>query len=323
MPNRRRFTAEFKARVALEALRGDKTIQQIAAKHKLHPNQVSAWKRQAVDGLGEVFSNGANRACRDHESERPRPSRQDRRADGGTGFFSQRAQAMSRGERKAMIFTRRARAELEPSMPPAFDRPVLVLLCAQGGEPFESGADASDRRVVHEVPVLRQPPDGPPVAAGRRLRRPSPGSQVDAIDRPGGDLSGAENQRAASHAPDLSLSSQRDGYRPAQSALVRDITYIPEERGFLYLVAIMDWATRHVLSLAAVEHHGRWILRRGLGRPLARYGQPEIFNTDQGSQFTSLDFTGVLKTRASASPWTVESLHGQHLHRAPVAVSQV
>ena len=52
MTNRRRFTAEFKARVALEALRGDKTIQQIAAKHKVHPNQVSAWKRQAVDGLG-------------------------------------------------------------------------------------------------------------------------------------------------------------------------------------------------------------------------------------------------------------------------------
>ena len=41
MTNRRRFTAEFKARVALEALRGDKTIQQIAAKHKVHPNQVS------------------------------------------------------------------------------------------------------------------------------------------------------------------------------------------------------------------------------------------------------------------------------------------
>ena len=55
MTNRRRFTAEFKARVALEALRGDKTIQQIAAKHKVHPNQVSAWKRQAVDGLAKCF----------------------------------------------------------------------------------------------------------------------------------------------------------------------------------------------------------------------------------------------------------------------------
>ena len=69
MTTRRRFTAEFKARVALEALRGDKTIQQIAAKHKVHPNQVSNWKRQAVVGLGEVFSNGVDHAHRDHESE--------------------------------------------------------------------------------------------------------------------------------------------------------------------------------------------------------------------------------------------------------------
>jgi len=69
MTRRRRFTADFKARVALDALRGDKTIQEIAAKHKVHPNQVSTWKRQAVDGLGEVFSNGADRAVRDHETE--------------------------------------------------------------------------------------------------------------------------------------------------------------------------------------------------------------------------------------------------------------
>ncbi len=69
MTIRRRFTADFKARVALEALRGDRTVQEIAAKHKVHPNQVSTWKRQAVDGLGAVFSNGADRAGRDHESE--------------------------------------------------------------------------------------------------------------------------------------------------------------------------------------------------------------------------------------------------------------
>ena len=69
MTKRRRFSAEFKAGVALDALRGDKTIQEIAAKHKVHPNQVSTWKRQAMDGLGGVFSNGADRALRDHDSE--------------------------------------------------------------------------------------------------------------------------------------------------------------------------------------------------------------------------------------------------------------
>ena len=50
MTKRRRFTADFKAKVALEALRGDKTIQEIAGRYKVHPNQVSTWKRQAMDG---------------------------------------------------------------------------------------------------------------------------------------------------------------------------------------------------------------------------------------------------------------------------------
>ena len=69
MTTRRRFTADFKARVALEALRGDKTIQEIAARHKVHPNQVSSWKRQALDGLGAVFSNGTDKARMDHDDE--------------------------------------------------------------------------------------------------------------------------------------------------------------------------------------------------------------------------------------------------------------
>jgi len=69
MTTRRRFTPDFKAKVALEALRGDRTIQEIAARHKVHPNQVSTWKRQAMDGLGDVFSNGSEHTRRDRESE--------------------------------------------------------------------------------------------------------------------------------------------------------------------------------------------------------------------------------------------------------------
>ncbi len=69
MTTRRRFTAEFKARVALDALRGDQTVQEIATRYKVHPNQVSTWKRQAMDGLGAIFSNGVDKVRVDHESE--------------------------------------------------------------------------------------------------------------------------------------------------------------------------------------------------------------------------------------------------------------
>ena len=67
---RRRFSGELKAKVALEALRGERTLQEIASQHQVHPNQVGAWKRQAMEGLVEVFSKGAEHGgVRDHESE--------------------------------------------------------------------------------------------------------------------------------------------------------------------------------------------------------------------------------------------------------------
>ncbi len=69
MSTRRRFSGEFKAKVALEALRGDKTIQEIAVRHKVHPNQVSTWKQRAVEGMKEVFTKGTERTRGDHEGE--------------------------------------------------------------------------------------------------------------------------------------------------------------------------------------------------------------------------------------------------------------
>jgi putative transposase len=73
-----------------------------------------------------------------------------------------------------------------------------------------------------------------------------------------------------------------------------DITYIPIGRGFLYLVAIIDWACRAVLSWRLSNTTDASFCVAALEEALARYGKPEIFNSDQGSQFTSADFTGVL-----------------------------
>jgi putative transposase len=74
-----------------------------------------------------------------------------------------------------------------------------------------------------------------------------------------------------------------------------DITYIPMQRGFLYLCAILDWATRKVLSWRLSNTLTSDFCAAALNEALARYGTPEIFNTDQGSQFTSAEFTDVLK----------------------------
>jgi putative transposase len=74
-----------------------------------------------------------------------------------------------------------------------------------------------------------------------------------------------------------------------------DITYIPMQRGFQYLVVIMDWATRTALSWRLSNSLDSDFCTEALEEALVKYGSPEIFNTDQGCQFTSEDFTKVLK----------------------------
>jgi len=79
-----------------------------------------------------------------------------------------------------------------------------------------------------------------------------------------------------------------------------DITYIPMARGFVYLAAVVDWFSRRVLAWRVSITMEVAFCLEAVAEALARHGRPEIFNTDQGSQFTSAEFTGVLLDNAIA-----------------------
>ena len=295
MTTRRRFTADFKARVALEALRGDRTIQEIAAKHKVHPNQVSTWKRQAMDGLGAVFSNGPDKARVDHEGEVHDLHAKIGQLTVERDFFGQRAQAMSRGERKRMI--RRDHPGLSLSQQcqvlaisrssfyytPKGERPENLALMRRIDELFLKYPFYGSRQMARQ---LRR--EG--VCVGRhRVRRLMRLMGLMAIYQAPRTSAPHPAHRVY---PYLLTGMAID--RPNQ-VWCADITYIPVQRGFLYLVAVMDWATRHVLAWRLSNTMDAGFCVEALNEALSRYGRPEIFNTDQGSQFTSFDFTGVLK----------------------------
>ena len=105
-----------------------------------------------------------------------------------------------------------------------------------------------------------------------------------------------------------------------------DVTYIPLQWGFLYLVAVMDWASRKVLSWRLSNTLDASFCVEALHEALERYGPPEIFNSDQGSQFTSVDFTDVLKEagirismdgKGRWMPWCTTRDLGQSLPSTP------
>jgi len=172
----------------------------------------------------------------------------------------------------------------------AFD----VLLRAGSSERRESEVDAGDRRAVDEAAVLRfTADDGLAWRSGvgsheKRVARLMRVMGLQAV------LPGPHTSRAhPEHRVYPYLLRDLEIQRPNQ-VWCSDITYVPMRRGFLYLVVVMDWFSRYVLAwelsntlevLFCVE-----ALQQALG-----IGHPEIFNTDQGAQFTSEEFTGKLQ----------------------------
>jgi putative transposase len=75
-----------------------------------------------------------------------------------------------------------------------------------------------------------------------------------------------------------------------------DITYLPMKRGFVYLAVVLDWATRRILSFRLSNSLTTDFCIEAVEQAIAKHGRPDIFNTDQGCQFTSSDFVGLLKS---------------------------
>ncbi len=108
-----------------------------------------------------------------------------------------------------------------------------------------------------------------------------------------------------------------------------DITYIPMARGFVYLAAVVDWFSRRVLAWRLSITMEAAFCVEALEEALSRYGTPEIFNTDQGSQFTSAEFTGALLAKGIAismdgkGAWRDNVFVERLFRRAAVANDQI
>ena len=203
---------------------------------------------------------------------------------------------MSRAERRAMV------ERVNPVLPVSQQcRLLAVSRWAVYRKPAEVNAagscnDGADRPAVWGQAVLRLAPDGGVVDDAGPCRQSQTGPTPDAAAGTGGDLSSARTRAKRQQEHEIypyllgGIAIER-----VNQVWCSDVIYIPMAKGFLYLVVIMDWVSRAVLAWRLSNTLGADFCVDALEEALARYGRPEIFNTDQGSQFTSDDFTGTLK----------------------------
>ncbi|NVN03882.1 MULTISPECIES: IS3 family transposase [Asaia] len=294
---RKRYSCEFKSRVALEAIRGEQTLAELASKHGVHQTMIAQWKRQAIEGMSATFSGKQAAEVTISPGDVEKPHAKIGQLLVERGFFTGCLCAVGRAQRRQMIDLKRPRLSvvrqctlLQLNRSGVYYRPVpesdanlslMRLIDAQFLEtPYYGSRQMTRhlRRLGHDV-------------GRKRARRLMATMGLRAIyQKPRTTVPHPAHRKYPYLLRDLVID------RPNQ-VWCSDITYIPMRKGFLYLVAMMDWATRKVLSWRLSNTMDAEFCVEALQEALIRYGAPEIFNTDQGSQFTTPRFTDVLEQR--------------------------
>ena len=174
-----------------------------------------------------------------------------------------------------------------------------VLLPGRGRERSEPDADAAARRAVHANAVLWRDQDDRLAGQARSCGQCETRTTTAASDGPGSHLREAAVVGSSSGTSRLPLSAAGFGDEKPNACWATDITYIRLRQGFVYLVAIMDWYSRYVLSWEVSINMETSFCLTALDWALKK-AKPEIFNSDQGAQFTSQAFTNRLSGRGIA-----------------------
>nr|WP_093022778.1 IS3 family transposase [Sphingobium sp. YR768] len=291
---RRNHSPAFKAKVALAAVKGEKTLAELAQQFDVHPNQITQWRGQLLEGAAGVFGSETR-----SEAAAPAIDVKTLHAKIGeltlvNGFFVRGArEGGTVAERKTMI-------DRSHALPLA--RQARELGISRGGIYYlprpVPPADLAIMRRIDELHLEF------PFAGSRMLRDLLRQEGIEIGRQHVATLMKKMAIEAIYRRPNTSKPTPGHKIYPyllRKLPIVRpnqvwatDISYIPMARGFVYLVAIVDWFSRKVLAWRVSITMEADFCVEALEEALTRFGKPEIFNTDQGSQFTSHAFTSVL-----------------------------
>ncbi|URD48292.1 IS3 family transposase (plasmid) [Chroococcidiopsis sp. CCNUC1] len=293
---RKQYSSQFKAKVALEAVRGEKTVAELASQYQVHPTMINNWKRQLLEEASSLFEKGSEigKANESQQAQIDELYRQIGQLKVERDFLAIRS-AIGVEERKTLVVTDHPQLSIvrqcqllgiarssfyyQPQAPSEEELTLLRLLDQQY---LKTPFYGSRRMTV----VLRQ--YGYEINR-KRVQRLMRQLGIEAIyPKPRLSQAHPEHQVYPYLLRNLEIAQ-------ANQVWCTDITYLPVLKGHFYLVAMMDWFSRKVLSWQISNTLDATFCLEALQQAITDYGTPEIFNSDQGSQFTSSHFTSCLK----------------------------
>ncbi|WQP41051.1 IS3 family transposase (plasmid) [Sinorhizobium medicae] len=291
---RRNHSPAFKAKVALAAIRGEQTLVELSQQFDVHANQIKQWKDQLLEGATGVFGDEA-------KTEPTAPTVDVKTLHAKIGELTLKNDFLFRCARQGGIAGRKEMIDRTHRL--SVVRQAKLLGFSRGSVYYSprpvSDGDLALMRRIDELHLDY------PFAGSRMLQGLLKVEGLQAGRLHVATLMKKMGIEAIYRRPNTSKPAPGHKVYPyllRKLAVTRpnqvwamDLTYIPMARGFVYLCAVVDWFSRRVLSWRLSTTMETAFCIEAVEEALARYGKPDIFNTDQGSQFTSVDFTAVLK----------------------------
>ncbi|MCA1617534.1 MAG: IS3 family transposase [Acidobacteria bacterium] len=293
---RNHYSADFKAKVAIAAIKGQQTVNEIASIYSVHPNQVMAWKKQVLETVPDIFSARRVRAAQDDEELKAQLYQQIGQLKVELDWLKKKAGDCSVDQKRQMVEPEHEQISVR--------RQCEMLGFSRTGLYYKERGESAEN-----------------LALMRRLDEQYTCTPFYGVERMTAWLraQGYEvNQKRVRRLlremgleaiyPKPRLSDPQAGHRiyPYLLKGVRiervnqvwstDITYIRLRQGLVYLVAVLDWHSRYVLAWEVSVSLESCFCVSALDSALSQ-GQPETFNSDQGSQFTSEVFSERLVER--------------------------
>ena len=306
---RKSYSADFKAKLVLEVLEGEKTINEIASSYEVQPLSLRNWKKQFLENMSLAFDKSA--VVKEYKNEIDILQHEKDAIAKKLGetivekdFLVEKLKSLaSYKERKTLLDTKHKLSQNKQCKLLQLSKSSLYYIPTK---PFSSGKDLKVLDAINNIysdfpsygsrrihsQLLR---DG--YSVGKKfVKKAMKYMGIEALyPKPKTTTANKEHYKYPYLLKDFRDYAGRVVIENVNQVWSTDITYIKLEKGFVYLAAIIDWHSKKILSWKLSNTMDISLVKTVLNEALALYPKPEIFNTDQGSQYTAKAHVEILK----------------------------
>jgi len=306
---RKSFSADFKAKLVLEVLEGEKTINEIASRYEVLPASLKSWKKQFLENMSLAFDKSTVvKEYKDKIDVLQKDKDMIAKKLGETIVEKE----FLEGKLVSLASSKERKTLLDTKLNLSINKQCQLLSISKSSLYYQTKNPFSTDKEIKLLDAINNIYSDFPSYGYRRITKQLQGDGyninrkrvrkamkylgIEALyPKPKTTTANKEHYKYPYLLKDFRNDAGQIVIDRANKVWSTDITYIKLETGFVYLAAVIDWHSKKILSWKLSNTMDNTLVMAVLKESLSRYPKPEIFNTDQGSQYTSKEHTGILK----------------------------